>query len=126
MLEMMIAMSILGIGILGTTAGQLAAIRVSSDSRLSSEATYLAEQQMEIFKIMPADDVALLAGTSVDPSNPIDPDVADNTTMAFNRNWTITNAVPEAGMIQIQVNVTWMNALGTLRTASIESYKANP
>ena len=34
LLEVMVALVILGIGILGTTAGQLAAIKLSNDSRI--------------------------------------------------------------------------------------------
>jgi len=125
MLEVMIAMVILGIGILGTTAGQLAAIKLSSDSRINSEALNLAEQQLETFKGMTGADVAALVGTTVDPANPIDPDVNDAMTMAFNRSWTVATDTPEVGMMTITVNVAWTNSLGATSTASIQSLKAN-
>jgi type IV pilus assembly protein PilV len=125
MLEVMVALVILGIGILGTTAGQIAAIKLSTDSRIHGEAMYLAEQQLEVFKSMSGADVAALAGTTVDPGNPIDPDPNDTTTMALNRSWTITDDTPEVGMITIQVDVSWSNSLGAVTTASVQSLKAN-
>jgi len=129
MLEVMIALVILGVGILGTTAGQLAAIKLSSDSRIHSEAMNLAEQQLEVFKTMSGADVVALAGTTVDPSNPIDPDPNDATAMALNRSWTITpdmaGAVAEVGMITINVDVTWTNSLGMVSTASVQNLKAD-
>ena len=125
MLEVMIAMVILGVGILGTTAGQLAAIKLSSDSRINSEALNLAERQLETFKGMTGADVAALVGTTVDPANPIDPDLNDNMTMAFDRSWTVATDTPEVGMMTITVNVAWTNALGATSTASIQSLKAN-
>ena len=124
MVEVMVALVILGIGILGTTAGQLAAIKLSSDSRIHSEAMYLAEQQLETFEAMSGADVAALAGTTSDPANPIDPDPNDATAMGLNRSWTITTDTPEAGVITIQVDVSWTNSLGLVRTASVQSLKA--
>ena len=124
MLEVMVALVILGIGILGTTAGQLAAIKLSSDSRIHSEAMYLAEQQLEVFMGMSGADVVVLAGTTLDPGNPIDPDPNDTTTMALNRSWTIAADTPEVGMITINIDVTWSNSLGTLSTTGVQSLKA--
>jgi type IV pilus assembly protein PilV len=125
MLEVMIALVILGVGILGATAGQIAAIKLSSDSRLSSEAMHLAERQLETFTAMPAADLLALPGVGVDPGNPIDPDVNDGTRMALNRSWVIAADTVEAGMITITVNVAWTNALGNISTTSVQSLKAN-
>ena len=123
-LEVMVALVILAIGILGTTAGQLAAIKLSSDSRVHGEAMNLAEHQLEAFKSMTGADVAALAGTTVDPANPIDPDPNDAMAMGLNRSWTITPDSPEVGVITIQVDVSWTNSLGAVRTASVQSLKA--
>jgi len=124
MIEVMVALVILGIGILGTTAGQLAAIKLSSDSRIHSDAMYLAEQQLETFKSMSGADVVALAGSTLDPANPIDPDPNDGTTMALNRSWTITADAPEVGIMTIQVDVAWTNSLGAVSTASVQTLKA--
>ena len=129
MLEVMIALVILGVGILGTTAGQLAAIKLSSDSRIHSEAMNLAEQQLEVFKTMSGPDVDALAGTTVDPRNPIDPALNDATAMALNRSWTIVpdmaGAVVDVGLVPLNVDVTWTNSLGAVSTASVQNLKAN-
>jgi hypothetical protein len=60
----MAAFVILSIGVLGVAAGLLTAMRISTKSREATEATYLAEQQMEIFKIMTGPDLIELAETS--------------------------------------------------------------
>ena len=124
LIEIMVALVILGIGILGTTAGQLAAIKLSSDSRIRAEAMSLAAQQLEAFNAMPGADVAALAGATIDPANPIDPDPNDATTMALNRNWVIATDTPEVGVITITVNVTYTNSLGIVQTATVQSMKA--
>ncbi len=123
-LEMMVAFSILGIGILGITAAQLAAIKLSSDSRIHTEAMLLGEEQLEVFRPMSGADVVALAGTTVDPSNPIDPDLFDATTMALNRSWTIAADTPEVGMITITVDTSWTNSLGNISSTSVQSLKA--
>ena len=123
LVEVMVALVILGIGILGTTAGQLAAIKLSSDSRVHSEAMYLAEQKLEEFKRMPSADVAALAGTTTDPANPIDP--AGDGVMSLDRSWTITDDSPEAGVMTVQVDVAWTNSLGVVRTATVQTLKVD-
>lgn len=131
LIEMMVALGILAFGILATMAGQVAAMRFSTTSREHTIAMKLAEEQMEEFFVMtPADVKALTtapgyATSPNDPSSPIDPDPGDGNAMAFNRNWTIQADAPETGVITITVDVSWTTSEGKVKTARIQSFKAD-
>jgi hypothetical protein len=123
----MIALSILGFGMLAASVGQLSALKNSRQSRSQTMAMYLAEQQMEAFQSMSSDDVvAALAdpGYPNDPRNPIDPDPGDDEVVRYNRRWFIQQDDPEPGTISIRVEVDWVDPLGFTRTASLRSLKA--
>jgi prepilin-type N-terminal cleavage/methylation domain-containing protein len=124
LIEMMIALGILAFGILATMAGQVAAMHFSSNSREHTMAMKLAEDQMEEFFVMTAADVKA-EGTGTDPGNPIDPDPGDGNAMAFSRSWIIDEDTPEAGIITITVQVSWVNENGNTQTARIQSFKAD-
>lgn len=124
LIEVMVALVILGIGILGTTAGQIAAIKLSQDSRTNAAAMNLAEQKLEEFEFMPAADVEVLAGTTADAANPIDPP-DDGVVMALNRSWTITPDTPEPGIMTVQVDVSWTNSIGNVSTVTVQTLKAD-
>jgi Tfp pilus assembly protein PilV len=128
LLEAMIALVILAIGALGATAGHIIAIKNSSSSRHQSIAMSLAEEQLEIMRIASATDVKAMTaapGYPNDPTNPIDPDTSDSTSMAFNRSWTISPDTPEPGVIAITVQVNWVNPLGNDRTVRLQTLKAD-
>ncbi len=124
----MIAFTILAVGVLGVAASLLTALNFSRQSRAMTNATYLAEQQMEAFRAMPeADLLALLAdaGYPNDSTNPIDPDPGDDDEMEFNRRWTIQPDTPEAGVFTLVVTVDWVDKHGNTRTSELRSMKAN-
>jgi Tfp pilus assembly protein PilV len=128
LLEAMIALVILAIGALGATAGHIVAIKNSSSSRHQAIAMRLAEEQIEIMKITSATDVKAMTGAAGypnDPTNPIDPDTADSTAMAFNRSWTITPDSPETGVIEITVQVNWVNPIGQDKSVRLQTLKAD-
>ena len=127
LIEVMAALAILAVGILATTAGQVSALKHSADSRKHMLATYLAEQQMEIFRTMGATEVLAMIGNGTypdDPTNPIDPVASDDIVMEFDRRWKIEPDTPEAGVITITVEVDWTSSLGMLRTARVQGLKA--
>lgn len=128
LVETMIAMAVLGFGILGAAATQITAVKLARESRARTEAYYLAEQQMEAFQVMDGDAVREVLndpGYPNDPNNPIDPDASDGLARAFNRSWTITADAPEVGVFTIVVQVQWTGGLGVPRTVSIESVKTD-
>ena len=89
---------------------------------------YLAEQQLEIFRIMTDLEIdALLADLSYpnDPGNPIDPDPGDADTTQFNRSWTIQPNTPEVGVYTLAVHVVWADSLGINRTTTVQTLKAD-
>ncbi len=127
LLEVIVALTILGFGMLAMTAAQVAAMQVSESSRSRSEAHYLAEQQMELFQGMTRTGIeaARTAATYPnDAANPIDPDPQDGRAAAFNRSWTITPDVPETDVYTITVVVTWMNGDGQAGNVTLEGWKS--
>jgi type IV pilus assembly protein PilV len=127
LLETMIALSILAVGVLGATLGQIAALKNSSASRKHSLGLQLAQQQLEIFQTMPASDVLAMTGNGTypnDPSNPIDPDPGDQTTMAFDRSWTIESNTPETGLMRLTVSVSWTDSLGQTQTDLVQALRS--
>jgi type IV pilus modification protein PilV len=128
LVESMIAIAILGFGVLGAAATQITAVKLAQESRMRTEAYYLAEQQMEAFRAMDGDGINdALTDTDYpnDPNNPLDPDPTDGQLRQFNRSWTITANSPEAGIYTIVVEVQWTGKLGATRTVSIESIKTD-
>ena len=124
LLEVMVALSILAIGVLGATKGQIMAIKLSTTSRHAVLAMQLADEQMETLQGMPASDVLTL-GSANDPDNPLDPDPNDGVPMVFTRSWIVTPDGPEAGVIGLEVRVVWTDGLGQSRTARLRSMKAD-
>jgi len=128
MLEIMIALAVLALGVLGMTAGQLAAIKLSGDSRSRTTAMYLAEQQVETIQTMNAEDVKDLVdvfGYPNDPANPIDPNPGTADSRRFNRSWIVEEDTPEAGVITVTVTVAWDDENGVARTIRLRALKAD-
>lgn len=129
LIEVMVALGILAFGILAATAGQVASMKVSAESRNRAVAMNLAEEMVEIFEVTsPGDVLQFLAmpGYPDDPSNPIDPDPGDGATMQFNRSWLIEPNTPEIGLIRITVDVSWQDAMGVTRNTTLQSLKVDP
>ena len=125
LLETSIALGLLTIGLLGVAAAMLAAISVSGQSRERTQASYLAQQQLEIFRVTSeAGLLAIIAGGANDPANPIDPDPNDADTTTYNRRWLILPDAPEVGVYTITVFVDWMDSKGDIRTAQIRTVQA--
>ena len=123
LLETTIALGILAVGILGVAASLLSALKYSRKSRSMTQAMYLAEQQMEIFHLMPAADVVAMVGTTADGANPID--LADGDATEFDRSWTVVLDTPETDVITITVDVNWLNETGTQRNVSLQRLKTS-
>lgn len=126
LLEVVIALGVLGFGMLGVAAAQIAAYRFSDTSRERTLAHGLAQQQIEVFQAMSATSIEAIrtAGTYPnDTLNPIDPDPNDGMPLAFNRSWTITPDTPEDGVYTILVTVGWTGSVGA-QNVSIETFKS--
>jgi Tfp pilus assembly protein PilV len=128
LMEVTIALTILGFGMLAGASAQLSAMRFSSDSRARMEAQYLAQQQMEILQAMTptAIGAAFPDGAVVaDAANPLDPDPLDGMARQYNRSWVVTRDSPVNGVFRINVQVSWTSTnTGTIRTVNLESLKS--
>ena len=127
LLETMVALGILAVGVLGVGASILTAIKYATQSRNATQAMYLAEDQMEIMRLMSAPAVLAMvpdANFFDDADNPIDPDPGDDDTTTFNRRWRIEDDVPEGGLIAITVEVDYEDRMGITRTVRLRTLKA--
>jgi prepilin-type N-terminal cleavage/methylation domain-containing protein len=124
LIEVMIALAVLGYGMLGVAAAQISAFQFTDQSRERMLAHALAQQQLEQFQEMSRAslEVVRAAGPN-DPLNPIDPDPNDTMQMAFNRSWTITPDTPEDDVYTIMVNVGWTNSRGA-QIVQLETFKS--
>ncbi len=124
LIEVLIAMAILGVGLLSIAVAQLTAIKVSSRSKNLQQAMFLAREQMDDLEALPPGAPALAAaGTVDDPANPLKAtaDPGDQTT--FNRSVTVTPNAPSAGLAQITVTVVWNSPQGGTRQVQLNSVK---
>ena len=122
MLEVVVALGLLAIGLLGIAVTQLTALHVSGRSRHLTDAMYLAHEKMEEFHSIPLTGLPA-AGTWPDPGNPIQTAVPSGDTTTFARRWTIVPDTPSAGVTTITVEVDWVDAQGISRTTSVESMR---
>jgi prepilin-type N-terminal cleavage/methylation domain-containing protein len=112
-LEVMIALTILLIGIAGLLSMQLASIRATAFSRHATEASTLAEDKMEALRTVPT--TSLVGGNDqVDARGVLD------SAGLFKRVWTVTGSGTDN---IVSIDVTWEDqgesytiTMATLRT----------
>ncbi len=124
LLETMIAMAILGVGLLSIAVAQLTAIKMSSKSKNLQQAMFLAREQMDDLEALPPGSPILInAGTTDDPANPISVKSSEGDATTFTRSVTVTPNTPSVGLSQIVVTVSWDNAQGGIRQVQLNSVK---
>lgn len=102
LLEVMVALVILSIGLLGLMGLQIVATKTNSFSNQMTIGITLAQDQLEELRNLAYDDALLSGGTHQDSQNPISA-LGD---MGFNRSWTVT--VDAANSLKtIIVTVQW-------------------
>ena len=123
--ELLIAMAILGIGMLTIGLAQLSAVKLSARSGHLSQAMYLAQEQMEIFMVMPASNAIFQAAVvdQADPVGPIDIDPTDDDQSTFTRRWTIEPNNPQPGLTRITITVRWDTANSAVSEAALMAVK---
>ncbi|MGI9644727.1 MAG: type IV pilus modification PilV family protein [Ilumatobacteraceae bacterium] len=128
LLEVMIALGIMGFGVMAAASAQITSTKFTRDSRVRTEAAYLAEQQMEAFQAMDGDAIEAVRGgvdAGTDPNNPLDPDPNDGTARFFNRSWLIVPDTPEDGVYTVTVTVSWIDQLGNTLNVTLSSVKTD-
>lgn len=124
LLETMIAMAILGVGLLSIAVAQLTAIKLSSKSKNLQQAMFLAREQMDDIEALPPGSPLLVnAATTDDPANPISVHTAEGDATTFTRSVTVTPNTPSVGLSQVVVTVTWDNAQSGVRQVQLSSVK---
>jgi len=125
LLEVLMAMVILGVGILSIALAQISSLKVSSRSRSLSQAMYLAQEQLDLFMTMPGADPTFAAPVedAADPNGPIDVNPGDADETTFTRTWTIEPSTPVAGLARITVNITWDAASGATHQIELQGIK---
>jgi type IV pilus assembly protein PilV len=98
LIEVLIAMAIFAIGILGVAKMQISAINSNASTRKYTEASTWGASQIESIMEIPYDDPALADGTTDNVTHEI-----------YTVNWTITDADPIPNVKKISLIVTWDN-----------------
>ncbi|MCA9753948.1 MAG: prepilin-type N-terminal cleavage/methylation domain-containing protein [Gemmatimonadetes bacterium] len=109
LIELMIAITILGVGILSLAGLFPIAMQKVSRGDLESRATFHAQAKIEEIKRMSWNSLTPAVGGT------------DNMETMFNRTWTVQQDVPVVGMKQVDVVVTWNDNRG-VRTVSLSSF----
>ena len=120
LVEVMIAMTILGIGLMSIAVAQLTAMKMSSRSRNLQQAMFLAREQMDSFEaLLPGAAVLQANGVIADPANPIQVgrDAGDAT--RYTRTTTVTANNPSVNLALVRVTVSW-NSVNTVGTNQVQ------
>jgi len=99
LIEIMVAIALLVIGILGLIATATSVIQGNAISRQMTTAMALAQEQMEILKRLSYTASDLTSGSHNDPGNPL--------STIYSRTWTVTPDTPAASMKTVTVTVSW-------------------
>ncbi len=122
LIEVMIALTIMSVGVLSIGMAQLSALKLSTMSSRLSQGMYLAEEQLEIFRSMPWGPTFTTAAVNVpDPQGLLTPVQGDSA--QFNRSWTITPNAPPHGLTGIIVTVVWTNSNGARQTVALQGLR---
>jgi len=112
LLEVLMAITILMVGILTVASMQISSIRGNAFAGKVTEATTLAGRQLEILQSLPYDDSDLSAGSHTDSNPPANYTVA----------WTVTDEAVFNNTKTIDVAVAWTDH-GVQRSVSMEQVR---
>ena len=103
LIELLIAMSVMAIGMLAAASMQYSAVRNNTTGNTSTQATMLAKSTLEMLKNQDIDSAALAVGDYVD-STPVDGN--GNPGGIYNRNWRIDPLGTASRRISVTVEWT--------------------
>ena len=103
LIELLIAMSVMAIGMLAAASMQYSAVRNNTQGNVSTQASMLAKAQLEMLKNQSIGSDDLLPGDYTDPS-PIDEN--GNPGGIYNRSWRIDPLGSAARRIRVTVEWT--------------------
>ena len=102
LLELLIALTILTIGLLGLAGLHIAAIQGNVSGFKISTAAAVAQERIEELKALDASATALSAGAHADDGNQVVQGIT------YNRSYTIQDNTPVTGTSTITLTVTWV------------------
>ena len=108
LLEVLIAISILTVGLLGVAQMQIMGIKGNYFSGNTTTVLALAEEKMEDLLGKSYSDAELTNGNHPDTNNPIDETGQAGGT--YSRMWIVTDNTPITDTKTVMVNVSWDNA----------------
>jgi type IV pilus assembly protein PilV len=103
LIELMIAMSVMALGMLAAASMQYSAVRNNTTGNTATQATMLAKAQLEMLKNQNIDSAILAVGDYFDPS-PIDS--YGNPGGIYNRSWRIDQLGTSARRVRVTVQWT--------------------
>jgi type IV pilus assembly protein PilV len=101
LLEVMIALVILAVGLLGLAALQLTAVKSNAFSGEMTYATMKAQQYAEVFKSLPFTD------TDLDSTGNPHTAIESSKGVQYTVTWNVTDNVPATDMKSINITVEW-------------------
>jgi len=101
LLEVMIALVILSVGLLGLAALQLVAVKSNAFSSEMTYATMLAQQHTEVLKSLPFADANLTPGSHTA--------MGSSKGVQYTVTWNVTDNVPATDMKSVNVTVQWQS-----------------
>jgi type IV pilus assembly protein PilV len=108
LLEVMIALVILSIGLLGLSGMQITSINANGSGFKSTTAVSLADQRMQQLKNLSFSDASLTAGVHAEAPLRVSVGTSDGVHgVVYNRSYTVTDSSPIAGVKLIAYTVTW-------------------
>ncbi len=103
LIELLIAMSVMALGMLAAASMQYSAVRNNTTGNTSTQATMLAKAQLEMLKNQDIGSTALAVGDYVDPTRV---DANGNPGGIYNRTWRIDPLGTTARRIRVTVEWT--------------------
>ncbi len=114
LLELLIALTILTIGLLGLAGLHIAAIQGNVSGFKISTATAVAQERIEELKALDGSSAALSTGAHADDGNQVVQGIT------YNRSYTIQDNTPVSGTSTIILTITWVEpGTGTTRNTSV-------
>jgi type IV pilus assembly protein PilV len=126
LIEIMIAMAIVGFGLLALAAMQLQALRFGSAGKHVSQAAVIAREKMEEFQRLPWASVATTTGwaTPVTKSAEVESESGTVNEQDYALSWQITDLITNRTR-SIDVRVTWDEPGRPGRTYTLSSVRNN-
>jgi len=111
LIEVLVAMSLFSIAVLGVAAGATTVMRANQTSHYHTIATNLAQDKLEELKGRTVANI----NTTGSPENNI---AVPGVPVLFTRSWAVAGGAPVLGVTQITVTVTWTDYAAQTLTVS--------